>query len=147
MTLGESILKLTFDPTGTPRQLLGYDSWLVDPPLKFPQVNGRDIIPTPDSPYPLILDTLNSEFSLKFAVINDASETPAEAMETLLGSMVTVPSYGVKPLKIEVQGISGHWLVAFCHVDKHEQWQQPDPRYARIVRAFELSCAGISYVA
>lgn len=147
MNLQDSILKLTFNPGGTNLVLLNYGSKLADGPVKFPQANGRDIVPTPDSPYPLILDTLNSQFPIKFTVVDDSPTSPAEAMRTVFNSLVATPSYGVKQLKIEVQGITGHyWLVQYCHLTKNEVWSQPDSRFARMMKTIEMSCAGISYV-
>jgi len=147
MDLLSSILKLTFDPGVSNRVLLNYGDKLGEGPLKFPQKLGKDIVPTVDSAYPLILDSLNAEFTLKFTVADDTAASLAESMRGVLDSLVTVAGLGVKQLKIEVQGITGHyWLVQYCGATEHEPWNDPHARYARTVRSYTLACAGISYV-
>lgn len=143
----DSILKLTFDPGVGNIVLLNYGDGLLDGPLKFPQKLGKDIVPTADSPYPLILDKLNADFVMKFTKVDDTAASPAESMRKVLDSLVATADLGVKQLKIEVQGISGHhWLVQFCGVTEHEPWNAPDKTVARTVKGYTLACAGISYV-
>lgn len=147
MTFHRSILKLTFDPGGANVVLLNFDDRLLDGPLKFPQRNGVDVTPTPDSPYPLILATLNSQFSMKFAKVESGAASQALAMAAALNSLITESARGVDQLKIEVQGISGHhWLVQYCGCTEHEPYALPATNENLTVKSYTLSCAGISYV-
>jgi hypothetical protein len=147
MPLHISILKLTFDPSGSALVLLDYGSAMPDGPLHFPQRNPASVENTPDSAYPLILDGLNSAFTIKFSVAADGAASPAESMRLVLDSLIAIGARGVKPLKIEVQGISGHhWLVAQCKITDHEPWNEPVKSTARTMKQYTLTCAGISYV-
>ncbi|MEO5712987.1 MAG: hypothetical protein ABIT37_05825 [Luteolibacter sp.] len=148
MDLQASILKLTFDPASAALVLLDYGWMLADGPLRFPQKNGTEVVPSPDSSYPLILDTLNSQFVIKYTVVDDAAGSRAASMTAVLNSLISVAALGVKPLKIEVDGVGGghYWQAAQCKVSENEPWHQPHSRFARTVKSLTLTCAGLSYV-
>lgn len=146
MDLQPSILKLRFDPAGLDLRLLEV-GWTLDGPIKFPQKNGTDVVPTPDSPFPLILSTLNSEFILKFTVADDSAATRKDSMIDVLNSLIAIAALGVKPLWITVQGLTTNkWIVEQCRVSENEPWHQPTgDGKVWTMKTYTLTCAGISY--
>lgn len=148
MIFHRSILKLTFDPGGANTVLLNHGDRLLDGPVKFPQRNGLAVEPSPDSPYPLILSTLNSNFTMKFSKVEDGAASQAAAMAAALNSLISEAGRGVKQLKIEVLGWTAgkYWLVQFCGCGEHEPYALPVSGKNYTVKGYTLSCSGISYV-
>lgn len=142
----ESILKLTFDPGGTNSVLLNIGDFIVDGPLRPSHRLGREITPSPDSVYPAIFDTLNHSFTLKFGRVDDTAATRTAAMKAVFDAIITENSRGVKALKIEISGLTGHYYtVAQCAVTDHEPYVEMISGKNRVIRGYSLACAGLSY--
>lgn len=112
--------------------------------LKFPQRNGLDVVPTPDSAWPLLLDTGNSSVTIKFGILV-AYADDKQARAGLLDSLVTRAAETVGALKIEVSGYTDrYWTFAQCRAAEYEPSMVITDRGAKVLRSFVLTCAGLS---
>lgn len=131
--------KLTFGST----VLLAYNDELAEE-LRFPQALGTDVVPTPDSSWPLLLPTGNASVTLAFSVYTSAS-TDKEARAAILDSLVTVAGTGVSTLKIEVSGYTDrYWTFASCRIKDYEPYRPVEGNSALLVKRYSLVCAGLS---
>lgn len=136
--------KLTFDPSGSPKVLLNYNQKLASD-LKFPQRNGLDVVPSPDSAWPLLLATGNSSVIIAVELYADEA-TDKEARAAILDSLIATAAYGVKPLKIQVQGYTDRfWTFASCGIAEYDTSRVVTAPTARNVKGYKLTCAGLSY--
>lgn len=136
--------KLTFDPSGSPKVLVDFNQKLAGD-LKFPQRNGLDVVPSPDSGWPLLLATGNSSVIIAVEVFADES-TDKAARAALLNSLIATAGYGVKPLKIEVAGYSDrYWTFASCGIAEYDAQRALSAPTARNLKGYKLTCAGLSY--
>lgn len=112
--------------------------------LKFPQRNGLEVVPTPDSAWPLLLDTRNSAVTLKVqAYVTPADDKTARA--AVLDSLVTRAAETISTLKMEVAGYTDrYWTAAQCRATEFEPEVVVTARGPRVLRTFSLTCAGLS---
>jgi hypothetical protein len=112
--------------------------------LKFPQANGLDVVPTPDSAWPLLLDTGNSAVRIKVAVYATAADDKVLRAD-LLDSLVTRAAETVTTLKLEVYGYTDrYWTFAQCRSAEYEPTVVVTTRGPKTLRTYMLTCAGLA---
>lgn len=139
MTLISSNWKLTLGAT----VILDYGSWLSEE-LRFPQSNGLEVVPTPDSAWPLLIDTKNSAVTIRFSILSTASEDK-ETRASALNQLMTRAAETIAALRIDVNGYTDrYWTFAQCRAKEFESGVIRHAGRPMLSRTYELTCAGLT---
>ncbi len=108
--------------------------------------NGTDVVASPDSAYPLLLDTGNATVTFSFTVFWDFP-TDKEAAAALLNSLIFTAGSGIQILKLERSGYADrYWQYAQARITRSTPELMTNTDTARLAVAYSLTCVGPSYV-
>jgi hypothetical protein len=114
--------------------------------VKFPQRSGLDVVPSPDSAWPLLLATGNAEVVIKFSVLWPFAGDK-ETRANLMDSLAVWSNYPMSYLYVQVKGYTDrYWLFSQCLVNAVDMEIVITRRGPKAMHSYTLTCAGLSRV-
>lgn len=136
--------RITFSPASSPRVLVAYDDE-IDAEPNWPLRRGLEVVPLADAAMPFLRVTGNDVVTFGCTVYQDEA-LDATARRKIMESLISVGSYGKRPLKIEVRGIvDRYWQFAESYVTDHDPMRSTDG-LGRIAKRYSIVAAGLSQV-
>lgn len=112
--------------------------------VKLPQSNGVDVVMSPDSDWPLLLDGRNSTVKIRFSVLA-AHATDKEARWAILTQLAGRAAAPIEPLKIEVAGYTDRYATfAQCKASEFEPALHLHRQTPMQVLTYLLECSGLT---
>lgn len=123
--------------------ILNFGSRLLEE-VKLPQANGVDVVMSPDSNWPLLLDGGNSTVKIRFSIITPFA-TDKEARWSVLANLAARATSGIQALKIEVEGYSDRYATfAQCKASEFEPAVHIHRGAPATVRSYLLECSNLT---
>jgi len=123
--------------------ILNYGSRMLEE-VKLPQSNGVDVVMSPDSQWPLLLDTKNSSVKIRFSILATYA-TDKEARWAVLTHLATRAAAGIEALKIEVEGYTDRYATfSQCKASEFEPYMHTHRGKPAQVRTYLLECSGLT---
>ncbi len=136
--------KLTFDPASAAIVLCDVGSW-IDKDVAFSLGKAVEVIDPVDSKNAFIRDGQTSIWtaSIKVYFTEDLDVT---ALVNAMQSHVAVSALGKKPLRVEIDGWTGHyWQYSSSFIQKHDPIRETASGRARWSRQYDIVATGLSY--
>lgn len=138
-----STWKITFDPIGTPLVLMDYGQ-LIDADPKPGLRSPLEVVDLAGADFPFLRPLGNRRYELQWGVYQTLS-TRILAQRSILDSLLTVGALGRKPLRIEIQGLTGtHWQFANAYVTEHAPSMSVERGYPRNLKTYSATATVFS---
>lgn len=139
-----SLYKVTFSPGSSPLVLINYGDY-IDQELAVVLDRAFEVIDPVDATDVFIRDGKTAKYEFSFKVYKTES-LDLTARVAALQSLITVAALGKKPLKIELQGHSGHyWQFASCGIKRHVPVKVQSQGRVRWSRQYDVVASGFTY--
>lgn len=139
-----SLHKLTFSPATSPLVILDYGQF-IDQELAFSLAKAVEVINPVDATDAFIRDGKSSVWKAQIKTYSTES-LDLDARVAAMQSHISIAALGKKPLRVQIQGHSGHyWQFADCMITGHTPVRELLRSKVRWSRTWDIVASGLSY--
>jgi hypothetical protein len=138
--------KITFDPAGvSPLVLIAFGD-RIDKEPRWPLAMAGEEVAIAASAQPFLRDTGNRTVQFQFETYRDEA-LDSTARRKVMESLILAAPLGVKPLRIEIAGITdAYWQFAQARITNHTPGRLLEAPTARVVRGWTITATGLAEV-